>query len=133
MSDNENQYVIRLGNHWLDTDDLQEIISWETDLCKASLHSLAWCQNFVQKQAEKSQKCFIHPFNDALHAVRWQQKLVHKNKWLYRFEHYVRENYGNKISETGIWINGHMYYGTRMSISEAVKAIGKAFKLEPQI
>ena len=129
MSIENQEYVVQSGNHWLNSDEMKEIISWTTDLCKASLFTREWAIGFVEEMERQGRHCDFYLFETALKKVRDQQASEHKSKWLYRFYDMAVEKYKERVTETGIWVNGHMYYSTCMTIPKAVERLGQDLKL----
>jgi len=115
-------HVIRLGNHYLQTDNHVTAVEWSS-LCQASAHTKEWADQYTQRPENSNKRFEILSLEDALamEANYGQQKI--KSRWLFAFEARVRELYVGYTSD-GIWTSAHMYYGQGLSVDEAAQKFG---------
>lgn len=72
-------YVVRFGNHWLQTDAMQTRVAWVNDLAAASVHDRDWANQFVGEQRANGRTAHVYRQIDA-----WEQAEAERNEVLRR-------------------------------------------------
>lgn len=72
-------YVVRFGNHWLQTDAMQTRITWVADLAAASVHDRDWANQFAGEQRAHGRTVYVYRQTDA-----WEQAEAERNEVLRR-------------------------------------------------
>lgn len=126
-----SEYVIKFGNHWLQTDAFRTKEEWVTDAAMASTHPQEWADQYVAEHLEKrNQVMYQMTFGTAIGECRATLKERLKTAWITKFYDTVVGNYENAHAKSeGIWANAHMYYAMNIRVGEAVKRFVTEFQL----
>lgn len=82
--------VIRCGNHWLLTDDMQTQIQWITDRATASRHTRAWAQRFARKMLQRNCRVGLFTVEEAQELADRDRQQRLRASYYYALESAVR-------------------------------------------
>jgi hypothetical protein len=123
----QNNYVIKFGNHWLQTDRHKTLVNW-TSLARASRHSLEWAHTFAEDMLKQQKIVEVYTLENAIDREHGFAQDEIKTTWLNKFADQVRESY-EKFNTDSMWCYAHMYYGQGLNVPQAVTDFGAQFSL----
>lgn len=125
------EYVIRCGNHWLQTDDHLTKPEW-THLAQATLHTKKWAEDFAKSQLKLNTRVEVILATKAIEDEREAGLQKVRSRWNSAFEDLVRQTFIGYTTD-GLWVNCHMYFSMGITVPDAVERFGKSLKLQRRL
>lgn len=88
----EAEYVIRFGNHWLQTDPMRTKEKWVSDLASASTHPKEWAEKFKADKWKERKQVEVFAWDEALaNAREWRDSNL-CTTYAYAVEAFLQEH-----------------------------------------